>query len=103
MISLITIPWMLLLKPLILKQELDKEHMRELRVKAIREKEGKEKEGRELLSKEEQKRQDKMQDLMNFVPEKGEKEHNFSEIFIHQLIETIEFALGTVSNTASYL
>jgi len=42
----------------------------------------------------------------NIIKSAGDAEHHshaFSELMIHQLIETIEFVLGTVSNTASYL
>jgi len=37
------------------------------------------------------------------VPLNEEEDHSFGQLFIHQMIETIEFSLGTVSNTASYL
>lgn len=32
-----------------------------------------------------------------------DESHGFGDVFVHSMIETIEFVLGTVSNTASYL
>ena len=34
---------------------------------------------------------------------KSKEDHGFGDLFVHQSIETIEFTLGSISNTASYL
>jgi V-type H+-transporting ATPase subunit a len=48
-----------------------------------------------------------MEILIEITGQKTDANHEgefvFSEVFIHQMIETIEFVLGTISNTASYL
>lgn len=37
------------------------------------------------------------------IREEAHEAHSFGDKFVHQAIETIEFVLGAISNTASYL
>lgn len=44
-----------------------------------------------------------LEDILKKMSVEDHGHHSFGQVFVHQMIETIEFALGTVSNTASYL
>jgi V-type H+-transporting ATPase subunit a len=84
LVALVAVPWMLLPKPLILRARHNK------------------KRGFARLSEDEPLNGMELED-----PEPshgGSSSHfDFSEVFVHQMIHTIEFVLGAVSNTASYL
>ena len=41
--------------------------------------------------------------FLDYVKEQQNKDEGITDIFVHQIIETIEFVLGCISNTASYL
>lgn len=83
LLALVAVPWMLFPKPLLLK----KQHQERHRGQAYR----------PLYSTEDSFELEIQSDLH------GHGEFEFSEVFVHQLIHTIEFVLEAVSNTASYL
>jgi V-type H+-transporting ATPase subunit a len=85
-ITMLTVPWMLIPKPLIIY----------MRMKGQAQEHGNGGgHGPTAL--------DDAFDLHSEEPKVEEEHHDFSEVVIHQVIETIEYVLGTVSHTASYL
>ncbi|GMN55745.1 hypothetical protein TIFTF001_024866 [Ficus carica] len=82
-LALVAVPWMLLPKPFLLKKQYENLHQ-----------------GQSYTLIEET--EESLQVESNHDSHNHE-EFEFSEVFVHQLIHTIEFVLGAVSNTASYL
>ncbi|XP_023767167.1 V-type proton ATPase subunit a3 [Lactuca sativa] len=81
--ALVAVPWMLIPKPLLLKKQYEERHQGQTYAP--------------LHSLDEN-----IESEM-YESHGGHEEFEFSEVLVHQLIHTIEFVLGSVSNTASYL
>jgi len=74
-VPFISVPWMLLAKPLLLKRKHDYNALHHAQSTSVVENDA----------------------------HGEEEEFDFSEAFVHQSIHTIEYVLGAISNTASYL
>uniref|UniRef100_A0A0E0QX12 V-type proton ATPase subunit a n=1 Tax=Oryza rufipogon TaxID=4529 RepID=A0A0E0QX12_ORYRU len=85
LLALVSVPWMLIPKPFFLKKQHEQRHQ-----------------GQQYTML--QATDESVTELEEHQDDPHHhEEFEFSEVFVHQLIHTIEFVLGAVSNTASYL
>ncbi|KAG8565981.1 hypothetical protein GDO81_013050 [Engystomops pustulosus] len=91
--AFLCVPWMLVLKPLMLRQQyLRRKHLGTHNFGGIRVGNGPTEEDAEIIQ----------HDQLSMHSEEGE-EFNFGDVVVNQAIHTIEYCLGCISNTASYL
>uniref|UniRef100_A0A4X2LSZ2 V-type proton ATPase subunit a n=1 Tax=Vombatus ursinus TaxID=29139 RepID=A0A4X2LSZ2_VOMUR len=98
-IAMLCVPWMLLFKPLILRhQYLRRKHLGTHNFGGIRVGNGPTEEDAEIIQ------HDQLSTHSEDADEPTEDEvFNFGDTVVHQAIHTIEYCLGCISNTASYL
>ncbi|XP_063485070.1 V-type proton ATPase 116 kDa subunit a 1 isoform X26 [Symphalangus syndactylus] len=92
-VALLCVPWMLLFKPLVLRRQyLRRKHLGTLNFGGIRVGNGPTEEDAEIIQ----------HDQLSTHSEDAD-EFDFGDTMVHQAIHTIEYCLGCISNTASYL
>ncbi|BFZ57139.1 H(+)-transporting V0 sector ATPase subunit a [Savitreella phatthalungensis] len=96
LIALVCVPWMLLMKPLVLRREANKARAAGYEGIAVAEQHGR-------ISTSANDHEEEGVGAIIAEEIHGEEDFDFGETMIHQIIHTIEFCLNCVSHTASYL